>query len=183
MSKGKRRPIVKVRKRPEIVKDEEDNFVNFDHLQTRTKLLRKKFVNEYLKDFNASRALLRMGYKYDLKVANAYAGKWMGEAYTQYLIAEAMEKMDEQAIVDRKEVLLGLKREAHAPDVPFSSNASTRISALRSLAKILGMEIVKADVNMTIGGGVMAIPLSGSPEEWEKATQLAQAKLKEAVRK
>lgn len=180
--KGKRRIIkTQIRNRPQIEEDESADFVDFSHLQERTKLLRRKFAGEYIKDFNATAAVLRMGYKYTRRVAQTKGSQWMDDAYTHVCIAELTAKMDEKAIVSRQEVMLGLKKEAHAANSLFASSSS-RISALRSLAKILGMEITKVEGSMTLAGGVMAVPMVGSLEDWEKASKLAQAELKKKVR-
>lgn len=178
--KGKRRTIqTQFRAPPE--QDEADDFSDFSHLQERTKLLRRRFAGEYIKDFNATAAVLRMGYKYSRRTAQVKGSQWMDDAYTHQCIAELTAKMDEKAIVSRQEVMLGLKKEAHAANSLFASSSS-RISALRSLAKILGMEITKVEGNMTLAGGVMAVPFAGSLEDWEKASKDAQEKLKKAVR-
>lgn len=181
MSKGKRRPLVKFRRPPAIVEaDESADFINFDDIKPAVKLMRQAFAREYLKDFNATQAVLRMGYKYGRTTASTKGSQWLNDAYTQHYIAELIEKADEKTIVSRNRVLAGLLRESEY--FGEDGGAASRISALRSLAKILGMEITKIEGNMTIGGGVMAIPLSGSPEEWEKAAQVAQEQLKKTVR-
>ena len=50
------------------------------------------------------------------------------------------------------------------------------------MGKILGLEITKVEGNINLAGGVMLLPHSGTPEEWEKAAATAQEKLKQAVR-
>lgn len=177
--RGKRRPIQTQFRAPP--KQEDEDFGDFSEMQERTKLLRRRFAGEYIKDFNATAAILRMGFKYSRKTAQVKGSQFMGDAYTHHCIAELTAQMDEKAIVSRQEVLLGLKKEAHASNSLFASS-STRISAFRSLAKILGMEITKVEGNMTLAGGVMAVPFAGSLEEWEKYSREAQEKLKAEVR-
>ncbi len=178
--KGKRRAIQTQFRAPP--KGEDTDFdTDFSGMQERTKLRLRAFAQEYIKDFNATASILRMGFRYTRKTAQVRGSQFMDEAYTHHCIAELTAKMDEKAIVSRQEVLLGLKKEAHASNSLFASS-STRISAFRSLAKILGMEITKVEGNMTLAGGVMAIPFAGSLEEWEKASKEAQEKLKLAVR-
>ncbi len=139
---------------------------------------RQAFCREYIKDFNGSHAIMRMGYK--SKTPWVTASEWLREEYTQYYLGILMAKLDDAAIVSRQEILLGLKREAHHYGLDGSSAA--RISAFRAMAKILGFEITKLEGNMTMAGGVMLLPLSGSPEEWEKAAETAQEELKKKVR-
>lgn len=185
---GRKRIIVKRQlRRPPAVKTVEPDpeaadYIDFNKLQENYKIRRKHFVSEYIKDYNATRAILRMGYKYDRKVAQTKGSQFLSEPYTQHILAEIMERMEEKAIVTRSEILIGLKREANAEDVPFSSNSGTRIQALRYLAKILGMEVLKADIEVKTTGGVMLVPLSASPEEWEAAAAASQKKLKHEVR-
>lgn len=174
------RPVIEYRE-PEG-EEEQDIVLNFDNLSPRYKGRRHKFLAEYIKDFNGTAAIFRLGYTCSSATARGRACRWLAEPYTSHQLGVMMAKMDEGAIVDRKEVLVGLKREANAPDVPFSSNATTRIQALRSLGKILGMEITKVEGNMTVNGGVMAVPFV-SPESWGKEAKRSQESLKKEVRK
>lgn len=179
---GKRKPVqlrkYKAAPIPAGLDESADFVPDFSHLQQRTKLLRQNFCHEYIKDFNSGHALLRMGYKY----ARPYirAGEWLREAYTQWYLSTLMEKMEEKAIVTRNTVLLGLLKEANYHGGLDASSAS-RISAFRALAKILGMEVTTVNGNITLTGGVMAVPMAGTLDEWEAASKKAQAQLKQAV--
>lgn len=183
MAKSKRRKPI--RSRPKlpvspIAKDEAGEFALPGHdLRADAKRRREEFCREYIKDFNASDALRRMGYK--SQQPWVLGSEWMKQPYTQWYLAKLLAELDQKAIVNANEVLAGLKREAN--HYGMDGGAAARISALRSLAKILGLEVTKIEGNVNLGGGVMLMPFSGSPAEWEKAAAEAQKNLKEAVRK
>lgn len=151
----------------------------FQEIPRAKKLRREQFVREYIKDFNGSEAMRRMGSL--SKTPWVQASEWLKEAYTQWFLAKMVSELDEQAIITRNEVLFGLKKEANSHGIDGS--AAARISAWRAIAKILGIEITKVEGNVNLGGGVMLMPMSGTPEQWEKAASEAQKKLKADVRK
>jgi hypothetical protein len=152
---------------------------NWDHLQPRYIARRQLFVHEYLKDFNGSQAIQRMGYV--MTQPWVKASQFLTEPYTQWYLGQLMAKLEDSAIITRSEILLGLKKEAHYHGLDGS--AAARIAAWRTLGKILGLEVTKIEGNVAIQGGVMLMPFSGTPEEWEQAAQSAQEKLKQDVRK
>ena len=142
----------------------------------------RRFVYEYVKDFNGKQAVLRLGWNATSNTASVQAAKWLNEPYVQYYLQEFIRKADEKAIIERNEVLFGLKREANN-FTPYDGSSASRVAALSSLAKILGMQITKVEGTMTHRGGVIPIPVVGSLDDWEKQSKKAQAKLKTEVRK
>lgn len=177
---AKTKKIKRFRPRKEADAVEADFDETFAHVRQDVKRLREKFVREYIKDFNGSEAMRRMGYKHS--AVHVHASKFLRHPYTQWFLRKLMDEMDEKSIVNRNIVLLGLVREANerGPD----STHSARVSAFKTIARCLGMEVHKVDGKIAIeGGGVLAVPLVGSVEDWEKLSTAAQAKLKEAVRK
>ena len=175
---GKTRHLRTRRRNPGRAATEKE-IQDFTLLRADYKANRRRFVYEYIKDFNGADAIRRLGYQ--CKRPNVKAADFLAEPYTQHLLWDLVAKADEKAIVTRNEVLFGLKKEANhsGPD----GHSSSRIAAWGKLAKILGMEITKIEGNMTHSGGVMAVPFSGSLADWEKASKLAQAKLKTEVKK
>lgn len=178
--KPPRAPIVVVRPMRENghVQDEEFEREDFANLRDDYKRNREEFCREYIKDFNGSQAMLRMGSKSQTPWVRA--SEWLKQPYTQWYLGKLLQKLDDKAIVTRAEILLGLKREAH--HFGLDGSAAARIAAWRTIAKILGLEITKVEGSMTLQGGVMTIPLSGSPDEWEQAAAKAQEMLKQKVR-
>lgn len=161
----------------------DDDLKDFDekfaHINEQSKYLRQRFCREYIKDFNAGSAVLRMGYNWSTGAAQK-GWAYLQEPYTQHFLAKLMREVDEKCIVDRNTVILGLLREANTYGEEASHSA--RISAFRSLAKILGMEITKIEGSMNVDGGVMAVPFTGNLDEWEASCKLEQAKLKKRAK-
>lgn len=139
------------------------------------------FVHEYIKDFSEERAALRMGYPADS--ATSTGRLLLYHAYTQLRITEILEKADAENIVTGAAIVAALWREANAPDVAFSSNSSTRIAALKELAKIRGLTAPKPKLPTGgVGlGGVMVVPFTMHPDQWEEHARQTQRELKEAV--
>lgn len=117
-----------------------------DNLTKQEKGLRQRFVEEYLKDFDARDACLRMGYM--SQFADQYSQKFMNEPYTRKLISDREAELgiatEEQQ--HRRRIVAGLYREAHSR---FNSG-SARVAALTQLAKIVGIEApVKTELQVT----------------------------------
>lgn len=170
--------------RRKLTRDSEpgpEDFYNpeWDDLQDRFKLLRDKFVREYIKDFNGANAMRRLGYKHS--AVSVHASKFLAHPYTQWRLRKMMEELDEKSIITRNLVLMGLVREANYHGV--ESTHSARVSALKSMARILGMEVIKVDGDMKIKGGLLAVPLVKSVKDWETLSRQAQSELKREVRK
>lgn len=146
-----------------------------ENLPEDKKTARKLFVLEYLKDFNATKALLRLGQEGTIQYVRKKGSEYLREPYVNQLIDEHIRQAKEDTIVTRAEVLFGLKNEAHnAPE------AATRVTAWCNIGKMLGMYVEKKELKVT-GSGVMLIPASASPDEWEAATSAAQEHLKAAA--
>lgn len=138
-----------------------------------------KFVPEYIKDFNGARAWMRCGWNAPQPYTEA--AELLRHPYAQYWLAKTMERAEEKAIVSRNDVLFGLKKEANAPD-SFAADSNSRIAAWKTLGKILGMETTKIEASVDVNGGVMAVPVVGSIEEWEAMAKASQQTLKNSVK-
>jgi len=164
-------PVLAVAPGPEI----DDDFLN---VREDVKRRREAFVREYIKDFNGSQAMRRLGSM--SKTPWVHASEWLNEPYTQWYLAKMIADMDDDAIVSRNEVLMGLKKEANY--YGLDGGAAARIGAWRAMAKILGIEVTKVEGNVNLGGGVMLLPMPATPKQWEQAAAEQQAKLKKDVR-
>ncbi len=138
------------------------------------------FCIEYLKDFNITQAACRMGYPYSQ--AAAIGLQMLYHCYSQLTLSEMIRTMTADMVVSVQQVIARLWEEANAPDVAFSSNASTRISALTALAKILRLGEPKppappSGMRVT-AAGVMIVPMAASPEEWGAIARQGQRELK-----
>lgn len=136
------------------------------------------FALEYLKDYNVHKAAMRLGYP-DM-TAHSTGNLLLNNCYTQLLLAETMKSATVDSVVSVQQVVGRLWEEANAPDVPFSSNAVSRISALSHLAKILRLGESKPieKSNDIIPSGIMLVPMTANPEEWGAIVQRQQRELK-----
>ena len=107
-----------------------------DTLTRQEKALRQRFVAEYLADYDAFGAAIRLGYQEAF--AQQYAKQFLTEPYTRKLIKEKEAEFGILTEEDqhRKKIVAGLYREAHSR---FNSG-SARVAALTQLAKIIGIE-------------------------------------------
>ena len=107
-----------------------------DTLTKQERALRQRFVEEYLTDYDAFAAAIRLGYQEAF--AQQYAKQFLTEPYTLKLIKEKEAEFGILTEEDqhRKKIVAGLYREAHSR---FNSG-SARVAALTQLAKIIGIE-------------------------------------------
>lgn len=153
----------------------EDDFAAYDwsHLSAKTMALRQMFVIEFVKDFNPKKAMQRLGWKTEHPAQ--LGNNWLNEPYTQYCLDKFIREAKDEALVTRAAVISGLVREANSYEI--DSSGASRTAALGKLAKVLGMEITKVQVDK-VAPGVMFIPMMGTPEQWEQAAAKAQDDLK-----
>lgn len=175
--KGRRRKAAPPVPTVEGISDAELNFeieADWPHIQPRTKAARRVFLAEFLKDFNGTNAALRTGYCTEKNARNS-ACRWLAEPFTQWLLDRMLTELKEDAIVTRREVLAGLKREAFNNEPGASAS---RVKAWSTLGKLLGMEVTKLEGNVTVSAKVMTVPLATTPEEFEAVAMFRQAKLR-----
>ena len=134
---------------------------------------RDAFVREYLKDYNAISAALRMGFAGTY--AADYAKKLMFEPYVQRKISEAEEADDytKDPEAQKRQIFKMLKREATYSGA--GSTHSARVAALSKLSSFLGMDApTKTQSEVTLSGGVQFyLPHNGRdplPEQPEGTT-------------
>lgn len=144
-------------------------------------LLRRAFVQEYMKDRNAYAACLRLGFM--APYAEDWARAFMAEGIVRRLIAKAEEYDDSAEARDARakavEAMLFKEASYYGP----GSSHGARVSALSNLAKIYGIEApTKNEAEVTYKGGVMMVPALTSPDEWGKLAQQSQADLKDSVK-
>lgn len=158
----------------------------YDAMTEETIPLKKKefldrFIYEYLHDFNSSMAYIRAGGT----VGRATTGgpESLRTAYVQTQLRLVSHQLEEEQIVTRNEVLLGIKREANYYGEDGSSSA--RVRAWGMLAKIKGMDVPKPiePEDNKPAGGVMEVPMIVSAADWELVASESQATLKNDVRK
>lgn len=155
----------------------ETDIHNFEHVHPRTQAIRRLFVAEFVKDFNMSAAMLRLGLNYSQPAM--VATKWLKEPFTQFILDRFIRESEDEALVTRQHIIAALVREAN--NYGLDSSGASRVSALGKLAKIKGMEIDRSQVDVRVAGGIMLIPVTGSPDDWERSAQRAQLELKQAA--
>lgn len=171
---GKAEPVLAVAA-PELSdRFEPGELYDFSYLQPKTKAVRELFVAEYLKDFNGSAALLRLGVNYTQPTV--VANRWLKEPYTQFLLSKVIDEVKEDSLVTRNRVIASLIREANNHGLDCSG--ASRVSALGKLTKILGMEIDKSEIDVRVQGGIMLVPLANNAADWELNAAEAQLTLK-----
>ena len=103
------------------------------------------FVQEYLKDLNATQAAIRAGYSE--RTAGQTGHEILKFPEIQAALADAQAERSERTKVDAAFVLNGLQREAAAGDTGEPNTA--RIRAMELLGKHLGMFVERAQVEVT----------------------------------
>lgn len=140
------------------------------------KSTRQQFVKEYLKDYDARKACLRIGYSN--LFATDFAKRFMDEPYTLKLISEhesgnaSDDSIDEEK--ERKRILAAIWREANN----MASPAAARVAALNKLTSIFGMDApTKSEVNMHNEGGTFVVPGIMNEAQWTEQAATQQAEL------
>lgn len=150
-----------------------------ENLPLKKRMFLDAFVYEYIHDFNSSMAYIRAG-----GVPNhATTGgpEALRTAYVQSQLRQLTEHLEEEKIVSRSEVIMGIKREAHHHGEDGSSSA--RVRAWGMLAKIKGMEApTKIEAEVVHRGGVMEVPMVATEVEWQDVANQSQTQLKNDVR-
>jgi phage terminase small subunit len=108
--------------------------------------LQERFVAEYVKDFNATRAAIEAGYS--KRSASRVSFETLGYPRVQKAIRKALDKHTEKAGVTTQYVISNLKEIVRRNLDPENErpNYAATARALDTLAKYLGM--FKADVHM-----------------------------------
>lgn len=140
---------------------------------------RDKYVFAIVMGYPKRQAAMMAGFSE--RSATKQGSQLFFEPYVQDQIRKLREKIDEEKLVSRKEVIAGLLAEARndGPD----SKQSARVTAWSQVAKIMGYEKpVKVEAEVVHRGGVMLVPMPANHQDWEQAAAAAQGKLKQDVR-
>jgi phage terminase small subunit len=101
-----------------------------------------RFVEEYVTDFNASRAAVSAGYSE--KTARSIASELLTKPDIRSAIKQQLDKLSAETFINREMILTGLLKEAM--DRGERCTSAARISAWDKLAKVSGLYI---DVQVT----------------------------------
>lgn len=119
-----------------------------DTLTKAEKALRDRFVDEYVKDYDAFCAALRIGYAEAF--AAQYSQQFLREPYTQQRLSKVQEEIGEtnEDTQHKKRIIAGLYRLAN--ERGMGSSHGGRVAAYNTLVKVLGLEApVKSVVEVT----------------------------------
>ena len=165
---------------------------NFEELQTKVQIsltqsemeLRDKFVIEYLKDYDAFAACIRIGYAHAF--AKEFCARFMTETYVLNKIKQVelkpLEEEDLNETTQKRKVYAALWKEANS--FGFGTSQSARVAALAKLSSFLGMDApTRSQQELTgkdgkpLGAGVFVIPGVMSTEQWAEQAEAQQAEL------
>lgn len=156
--------------------DIDNDGLQADSLTEREKLVRDKFVREYLKDYDQYKACLRVGYS--PAWAKEFAVRFMEEPYVLQQIQNVQNQSEEiDAETEKRRIKAALWREANNFG-PGSSQAA-RVAALAKLSAFQGMDAPtrsKTEMNIT-DGGVFIVPGIMTPEQWAAQAESQQEEL------
>jgi hypothetical protein len=144
--------------------------------QTHAEACAMLFSSEYMFDFDARKALLRLGV--DPEACRALVKQYMTHPLVQRFIRHRMQNFKTQNVLTQDTVLAWIYQEA-TDKTPFS-NPLARVKAQQILAKHLKLEGQDESTSISVvNGGVMLVAPMDSPESWEKKASEAQRKLQE----
>lgn len=143
---------------------------------------RDRFVAEYLVDYDAYKACIRIGYS--PAYAKDFCVRFMAEPYVLNKIKAT--EFDPSAPVDieqeKKKVLAGLWREAN--NFGAGSSQAARVAALSKLSAFYGMDAPKkTQTEVTgpdgqpLGAGVFVVPGAVTLEDWAEQAAKQQEEL------
>lgn len=168
---------------PAVVDDHNSRMMARGDGRVIDKIKAQAFAKAYLVDFDAARAVIRIGLADEATDPTKLVR--MGNDFTRNpLVLQALQayisRIESDKIVSRERVLMGLLTEANY--YGLGGSASARVAAWGKLAKILGMELPPEDPKAA-RGGVMLVPyMEGGIDAWEAAAVGQQARLKADVR-
>lgn len=168
-------------KRTSEARQERFDKMTEENIPLKKKIFLDRFVYEYLHDFNSSMAWIRAGGT--SHHATTGGPESLRTAYVQTQLRMVTNMLDEEQMVTRGEVIMGIKKEAHYYGDDGSSSA--RVRAWGMLAKIKGMDAPKIIDPKDEGpkGGVMEVPMIESAQHWGELALVSQQTLKNDVRK
>ncbi len=144
--------------------------------------LRDRFVKEYLTDYDAYKAAIRIGYA--PAYAKDFCQRFMTEPYVLGKIRdiEGGETDDLDVEVQKKMIVAALWREAK--NMGAGSSQAARVAALSKLSAFYGMDAPKTNKTeltgadgLPLGSGVFVVPGMVTAEEWARQAEAQQEEL------
>lgn len=146
-----------------------------DSLTAIEKQWRDRFVAEYIKDFNATQAMIRCGHT-NPNTARTQGSLMLREPYVARKVDDFVRKVEVDAVVTRQQVMSALWKEANNG----ANFEGVRVTALSKIATMLGMDKAPKPADEekgTVAKGVMLVPII-NVADWQAAAMQTQADLK-----
>jgi len=154
-----------------------DPLVMQQELSPQEKLLRDRFVAQYLIDHDAYLAAIRVGYVQN--IASQYAAFLINDPYVQREIARLKQTVPPTPVevkAQRKQNQYKLERLLW--ELAYVGTPASRVAAASKLCNIYDMDgTTKIKSEVTHKGGVMLVPGIAKLEDWEKQAAQQQDKL------
>lgn len=145
----------------------------------KTRAKRDRFALALAQGYGRTQAALLAGSK--PRSAQKEGSQMWADPYVQRRFTELRKEIDEEQLVTRTDILLGLLSEARDSDAPGGTQAA-RVSAWNAIARITGNE--RPQKMEITHGGVMVVPMiGGGSQDWEQVAAEQQQVLRDAVRK
>lgn len=143
-------------------------------LSPEEKALRRRFVKEYLKDYDHVAACLRLGF--EAGFASSYGEKFLLESYTNQILNEYERKQRSDEELAEERIDLTNLSIAALRNAAVNGTWSARVRAAQTL---LDLYDVKAAVKVDSGvsSGVMVVPAIADVSAWEKTASTSQEEL------
>lgn len=145
----------------------------------KTRARRDRFALALAQGYGRTQAAILAGVS--ARTASKQGSDLWADPYVQEQFARLRKEIDEEQLVTRVDIMLGLLAEARDTDCPNGTQAA-RVSAWNALARIAGHE--RPQKMEITHGGVMVVPMiSGGSQDWENVAAEQQQALRDAVRK
>lgn len=150
-----------------------------EDLSAKEKTVRDVFVKQYLYDYDARSAVVRVGFS--ANYAEYYADKFMSEPYVLRRILDLEQKQSHLEVTKKAKALVIRRLHEQANFKGKGSSHAARITALSKLAQLYDMEPEKK-FDLSNQSGVMIVPAMQSPKDWGEGAKDSQSKLKAKVK-
>jgi len=145
-----------------------------ERISPASKAIRNRYVDFLLRGHTKAQAAVAAGYA--PRSASKKGSELYYEPYVQDRMRRMRDKMDDDDIITRKEVIIGLVQEARN-EGPDSKHAA-RVQAWSQVSKIMGFEAaIKTEQTITHKGGIMVVALAPTDIDWENVATVSQNRL------
>lgn len=129
--------------------------------------LQELFVSEYLKDFNASKAVLRAGY--NSGNPNNMGSQLLNTPHVRARIQKVIEERKEKSFVNEDYVLRKIVNTLEKCEKDENFNATAVLRAAELLAKHLGMFVDKQEISGPNGGAIQTEKVTNDATDFTRS--------------